>query len=144
MRNEGELLNELLMLTGKPRRRPTRDLRGPVQHLGQKLDWAVCVSRLDAIDIHNGRMPPGLSPLIDLVKNTDGSYSAETKKLRRAAKAQETEVETEGEPDEAARHYSYPTPEALADDDDHDMTANPIENFDPNKARNNDRKSAAS
>jgi transposase InsO family protein len=140
LRNEGELLNELLMLTGKPRRRPTRDLRGPVQHLGQKLDWAVCVSRLDAIDIHNGRMPPGLSPLIDLVKNTDGSYSAETKKFRRAAKA----PETEGESDEAAPQYSYPVPEAIVEDDDYDMTANPIDQFDPNRARNNDTETAAS
>jgi transposase InsO family protein len=139
LKNEGELLNELLTLTGKSRR-PTRELRGPVQHLGNKLDWAVCVSRMDAIDIHNGRMPPGLSPLIDLVKNDDGSYSAETKKFRRAAKA----PDTEGEPDEAAPQYSYPVPEAIVEDDDYDMTVNPIDKFDPNRARNNDTETAAS
>jgi transposase InsO family protein len=137
LKNEGELLNELLMLTGKSRR-PTRELRGPVQHLGQKLDWAVCVSRMDAIDIHNGKMPPGLSPLIDLVKNADGSYSAETKKFRRPEKAPESEEE----PDEAAREYSYPTPEAIVDSDDSDMNANPIEQFDPNQVQNNDTDAA--
>ena len=139
LKNEGTLLNELLTLTGTPRRKLTRELRGSVQHLGKKLDWAVCVSRMDAIDIHNGRMPPGLSPLIDLVKNEDGSYSAETKSHRRASKTPEAEKDA----DEPTREYAYPTPEAIVEDDDYDMTVNPIDGFDPNQAKNDDDENAS-
>jgi hypothetical protein len=99
--NEAALLRNLLKLTGwkKPN---LSDARSALQHLGSSLDFAVAVQRLDEIDIRAGRMPPGLSPVIDLVSNADGTFSAEPK----------------GRPKRQGEHFNYRTPDAAGDDDD--------------------------
>ena len=120
LKHEGALLREVFQMTGMPLHHTKTELRTSVMHLGHNLDFAVAAARLDAIDIFNGRMPPGMSGVIDLKKGPDGRYRAEPKQTR----ASSTES------------YSYPVANDDADDDstpETDMTKDPIAEFDPDK-----------
>jgi hypothetical protein len=130
LQNEGELLAELIDLAGM-KKPSVAQARHAARFLGSKLDFALGVARMDAIDIHMGKKPPGYGALINLVKAPDGTYYAESKPNPKANggrfdyRAAETIVDPEA-------------PEPSNDDmspsmtNDVDMTTNPIAGFDPN------------
>jgi hypothetical protein len=129
LKNEGELLAELIDLAGM-KKPSVGQARQAARFLGSKLDFALGVARMDAIDIRMGKKPPGYGALIDLRKGPDGTYYAESKP----------------NPKSKNGRFSYRTPESIVDPQaperssgvsqttpgNVDMITNPIAGFDPN------------
>lgn len=115
LKNECALLREILELTGQPKV-ATKALRGTVASLGQQLDIAVACARLDAIDVQNGRVPPGMESTIDLDLQDDGTYSIAPRDIAPKVKRKE---------------FTYPAEPSMPTDEEVDITNDPVAGFDP-------------
>jgi hypothetical protein len=130
--NEGELIAQLIDLAGM-KKPSVAQARQAARFLGNKLDFALGVARMDAIDIRMGKKPPGYGALIDLKKASDGTYYAESKPNPKGKggrfdyRAPEHIVDPEA-PD-VSEAVAAPMPPGKID-----MTTNPIAGFDPNGA----------
>jgi transposase InsO family protein len=114
--NEGALLREIFQITGRPKA-SQRALRDGVAVLGRQMDLAVACARLDAIDIRQGRKPPGFEELIDLEQDEDGTFSMQPKDIP---------VKTKRKP------FIYPAEPPIQEDADlSDLNVDPIAGFDP-------------
>ncbi|MBR0689860.1 transposase family protein [Bradyrhizobium manausense] len=130
LKNEGELLAQLIDLAGL--KQPSITLaRTAARYLGSKLDFALGVARMDAIDIQMGQMPPGYGTLIDLKKAPNGIYYAESKPNPRSKngrfdyRAAESLVDPEAE--------ETPVEKTVSQTVSTKMTTSPIAGFDPNQ-----------
>jgi transposase InsO family protein len=134
LKNEGELLVELLDLAGL--KRPSIALaRHAARYLGGKLDFSLGVARLDAIDMRLGKKPPGYGPLIDMKKAADGTYYGESKPNPKSKNGRfdYREVESIADPEAPDEiEVSSPAGAVSAGQAPKDMTVNPIAGFDPN------------
>ncbi|UPJ53415.1 DDE-type integrase/transposase/recombinase [Bradyrhizobium sp. 200] len=130
LRNEGELLAQLIDLAGMKQPSITQ-ARSAARFLGSKLDFALAVARMDAIDMHMGRIPPGYGPLIDLKKAANGTYYAESKPNPKARNGRSDYRTIESIADPEAPE---PMVEGTAGDIvNTNMTTSPIAGFDPNE-----------
>jgi hypothetical protein len=84
--------------------------RQAARFLGSKLDFALGVARMDAIDIHMGREPPGYGALIDPKKAPDGTYYAESKP----------------NPKSKNGRFSYRAPESVVDPGAHEPSSDGV------------------
>jgi transposase InsO family protein len=130
LKNEGELLAEMIDLAGM-KKPSVGQARQAARFLGSKLDFALGVARMDAIDIRMGKKPPGYGALIDLKKGSDGTYYAESKPNPKSKdgrfdyRAPESIADPET-PERSSDGVSQTTPSNV------DMITNPIAGFDPN------------
>jgi transposase InsO family protein len=114
--NEAALLREIFQLTGQPKA-SQRSLRDGVAVLGRQLDLAMACARADAIDIRQGRKPPGFEELIDLELDEDGSFSMQPKDIPFKTKR---------------KTFTYPAGPPIEEDADlSDLNVDPIAGFDP-------------